>query len=249
MTNLININAKQQQNFVNRSLSHFHQSLILSGDKKTPPFSAWTVENIVLAANLNQVLRILLFLPFFFFSPQYGCRVNPGACELQLTLAECWAMEFPTLWLTLLPAAEGLRICSEELPVPGQGWSRSVFLCYLQAGLERATLCAERQESKLCYILQRGQRRKQDTAAVIVKGEKWAVYRTGGEESSKKHKKASEWVGRGTIQLFTSHTPWRMMCVQLRTRVSSFRRLCKHDWGAQLSSFAYCLYFYVIPLV
>lgn len=153
-------------------------------------------------SKLKSSITHFIVSSLFFFFPQYGCRVNPGACELQLTLAKCWAMEFPTLWLTLLPAAGGLGICSEELPVPGQGWSRSVFLCYLQAGLERAALRAERQESKLCYILQRGQRRKQDTAAVTVKGEKWAVYRTGGEESSKKHKKAFEWVGRGNNTAF-----------------------------------------------
>lgn len=105
-------------------------------------------------------------------------------------------------------------------------------------------------ESKLCYILQRGQRRKQDTAAVRIKREKLAVYRiAGGKKSSKTTKSSLSELEEGTIQLYTNHTPWRMMCVQLRKRVSSLRRLCKHGLGAQVSSFTYCLYSSVIPLV
>ena len=57
---------------------------------------------------------------------------------------------------------------------------------------KREIVCAERWESELCYMLQRGQRRKQDTAAVRIKREKWAVYRIGGKKRQQNHKKPSE---------------------------------------------------------
>lgn len=105
--------------------------------------------------------------------------VKPGACELQLTLAKCWAVEFPTLWLPLLPAAKGLRICLEELSVPGRA-DPAVCSSALQAGLP-----AERQESELWYILQRGQRKKLNTAAVKNKRRKMGCvqnWRRGKQE-------------------------------------------------------------------
>lgn len=158
-------------------------------------------------------------------------------------------MEFPTLWLTLLPAAGGLGICSEELPVPGQGWSRSVFLCYLQADLERATSCWKAGIQALLHPAKRPKKEAGHSSSNSKRRKMGCVQDWRRGKQQKNTKRPLNELEEGTIQLFTSHTPWRMMCVQLRTRVSSFRRLCKHDWGAQLSSFAYCLYFYVIPLV
>lgn len=135
--------------------------------------------------------------------------VKPGACELQLTLAKCWAVEFPTLWLPLLPAAKGLRICLEELSVPGRA-DPAVCSSALQAGLP-----AERQESELWYILQRGQRKKLNTAAVKNKRRKMGCvqnWRRGKQK--KRHRRASEWIGRGkNTAFYKPHSTENDVCV------------------------------------
>lgn len=124
------------------------------------------------------------------------------------------------------------------VPVLSAGWfGESHSLCW-KAGIQALLHPAKRPKKEAGHSSSNSKRRKMGCV------QDW---RRGKQQ--KNTKRPLNELEEGTIQLFTSHTPWRMMCVQLRTRVSSFRRLCKHDWGAQLSSFACCLYFYVIPLV
>lgn len=150
--------------------------------------------------------------------------------------------------------------CCQKPRVSGSVWrsSRSpagadvrVRSCGLQAGLrERLFLCWEVGVWALLHPAKRPKKEAGHSSSKAKKRKMGCVLGGGGggEDGQNTESLLSELEGR-TIQLYANHAPWRMMCVQLRKRVSSLRRLCKHGLGAWVSSFAHCLYSSVIPLV